>query len=386
MTESTWIPAPRRGIIPAHPLPFGTILGKSFAVLRHNPAVLFGFAVVIQFAVTLVVYAGVFGVMILALTRLENLPGDSFDEESQAVLAGSMAVMIGTSLLLGLISLVFNVIVQGVVTANTRAAMLGRKARLSELWQQVRPVFWRLLGFTLLMMLAFLVFGAVVVGLFFLLAFLFSGVQGGSGSGAGVAIMVLLTIMLCLAGIPLLVWLSTNLARVPSVLVIERVTVAQAITRSWRLTKGRFWVSFGVLALIGLIIGMASNVISAPASLLSIMIPGVLMPTGGSSDDVAGAITVVVLSVLLPQVLILLISAIGSVVQATASTLLYLDSRMRYEGLDHALLVHAERAQTGAADPGYDPFTVHPRPAPPVYYAPPAQQSTPPVPPYTGGV
>ena len=38
-----WTPASRPGIIPLHPLTFGTILGRSFAALRHNPKVLLGF-------------------------------------------------------------------------------------------------------------------------------------------------------------------------------------------------------------------------------------------------------------------------------------------------------------------------------------------------------
>ena len=41
-----WTPASRPGIIPLHPLTFGTILGRSFAALRQNPRVLLGFALV----------------------------------------------------------------------------------------------------------------------------------------------------------------------------------------------------------------------------------------------------------------------------------------------------------------------------------------------------
>ena len=41
-----WTPASRPGIIPLHPLTFGTILGRSFAALRHNPKVLLGFGLV----------------------------------------------------------------------------------------------------------------------------------------------------------------------------------------------------------------------------------------------------------------------------------------------------------------------------------------------------
>lgn len=51
MSSQTWTPAPKKGIIPLHPLTFGMLLSKSFVALRHNPKVLFGFGVVIQLAV-----------------------------------------------------------------------------------------------------------------------------------------------------------------------------------------------------------------------------------------------------------------------------------------------------------------------------------------------
>ena len=39
MSSQTWTPAPKKGIIPLHPLTFGMLLSKSFVALRHNPKV-----------------------------------------------------------------------------------------------------------------------------------------------------------------------------------------------------------------------------------------------------------------------------------------------------------------------------------------------------------
>ena len=68
MTSPHWTPAPKRGIVPLRPLDFGTILGKSFAMLRHNPSVLLGFGVCTQLVVGLlsfglfaIIFAGSFG-------------------------------------------------------------------------------------------------------------------------------------------------------------------------------------------------------------------------------------------------------------------------------------------------------------------------------------
>ena len=40
-----WTPPPKPGLIPLHPLSFGTIIGSSFRVMRRNPGPTFGMAV-----------------------------------------------------------------------------------------------------------------------------------------------------------------------------------------------------------------------------------------------------------------------------------------------------------------------------------------------------
>src|SRR5215217_7517591 len=90
VSGQTWTPAPKKGIIPLHPLTFGMLLSKSFVALRHNPKVLFGFGVVIQLAVV-VLSATVMGfVFVTTFTRLESLSPSSPDFE--AVFAGTIAM------------------------------------------------------------------------------------------------------------------------------------------------------------------------------------------------------------------------------------------------------------------------------------------------------
>ena len=77
MSSPHWTPAPKRGIIPLRPLDFGTILGKSFAMLRHNPSVLLGFGVCTQLVVGLL-GLGLFALIFAGnISRLETLtPSD----------------------------------------------------------------------------------------------------------------------------------------------------------------------------------------------------------------------------------------------------------------------------------------------------------------------
>lgn len=349
MSGQTWTPAPKKGIIPLHPLTFGMLLGRSFSALRHNPKVLFGFGVVIQLAVV-VLSAAVMGfVFVTTFTRLESLSPSSADFE--AVFAGTIAMNLVAGIAVGIASVAFTALMQGVVAAEIGYAAIGIKASLGTLWRRMIPSFWRLAAFASLSVI--FIFGVIVI-LFVIIAGFAAGGLGGSAES--IVGMVLLIGLVLLVTIPLMIWLTTKLLLVPSILVLERSTLRDALVRSWRLTRGRFWVAWGVTFLIGAIMGIAMQVVSLPVTLLSSMLGTVIAPTG--STDTA-AIMGFVFALLAPQILLLVLQAIALVVQSTAGTLVYLDSRMRYEGLDQALISHVERRDLGWTEEQLgDPFVV----------------------------
>ncbi len=364
MSGQTWTPAPKRGVIPLHPMTFGMLLGRAFSALRHNPKVLFGFAVAVQLGVTFATVAVMVLVLGLTFGRLSTVPAGSPDYGP--ILAGTIAINVIAGVVLALASIAFTAVVQGLVAADVSFAAIGRKAPLRLLWSRVRPAFWRLWAFALLQ--AF----AVIAGLA-LLAGVVLGVLAGTGfEAAGVGVSVLLGILLILAGIPLFVWLATKLLLVPSALVLERATLRTALVRSWRLTRGRFWVALGVMFLIGAVMGLAAQVVSIPGTIITSVLSGIIAPTG--SEDPSAIIGLIAATVL-PQVLVLAVQAITLVVQGTGATLIYLDSRMRYEGLDQTLIAFVERSALGTSDDDLgDPYAVDasravsrtppPRPAP----------------------
>ena len=112
-------------------------------------------------------------------------------------------------------------------------------------------------------------------------------------------------------------------------MVLEREGPVRALARSWRLVRGSFWRVFGITLLAGLIVVVTAGVLQIPFGLLAAMAGGgnsLLPSTGG---NVAG----------------ILISAVGGVVagavarpiSAGVAVLLYVDLRMRREGLDLVL-------------------------------------------------
>ncbi len=329
----TWTPAPRPGIIPLHPLSFGVILGRSFTALRQNPKVLLGFALVVQTVGLLLATAGIVAVGFASFGRLASLePGT---DEFTTVLAGSIAISGVTALVLSLASGALSVIVQGIVVSEVAHAVVAEKQTLGQLWRRVKPVAWRLIGYTVLVALIVLVVVGLLVGGFVLLSF---AIQ---------AWTILIGVLVGLAAIPLSLWLSTKLLLVPSALVLEQATITGAIARSWRLTRGRFWPTLGVVVIISITFGVLGQVVSVPFSFLTSGLTTIFAPT----DELTSAtIVTTLIGSLLTQAVVLLIQTIATIVQSTAGALVYIDCRMRREGLDLDLSSYVDRRDSGAHD------------------------------------
>ncbi|GAA3768122.1 membrane protein [Microbacterium kribbense] len=337
----TWRPASRPGIIPLHPLGFGTVLGRSFSALRANPRVLLGFALVVQVVAFLVLVAAIGSVTFWSMSRLQNVPESSPDYAT--ILAGSVATTIIAAFVLGLAAAALSIIVTGVVVADVARGAVAERLRLKALWQQVRPVAGRLIGYALLVTLASILGIGSVAGII---------VAVGTQSRATA---VVVTILALLAAIPLYLWLATKLLLVAPVIVLEHEGIRGAVVRAWRLSRTRFWPILGVIVLIQLIFGTVAQLVSIPFALLGTIIGAVIAPTGSAQTQ---SVITLVVALAIPEIIVLLIQSVASVVQATATSLLYIDSRMRHEGLDLDLLAYVQMRDAGSGDLP-DPYTAH---------------------------
>ncbi|WP_434810400.1 glycerophosphoryl diester phosphodiesterase membrane domain-containing protein [Microbacterium sp. bgisy189] len=351
----TWTPATRPGIIPLQPLGFGTILGRSFAALRQNPKVLLGFALVVTAVSTILAAAGMVAIGLFAFSRLMSMR--TFDEDYETVMAGAIALTSVGALVLSLATSAIGVLVQAVVVAEVSHSVVAEKLTLRRLWQRVKPVAWRIVGYTVMVAVAVFVVVAAIAGGFVAL-----------GIATGWWVVVPL-VLLMLGAIPLALWLTVKLMLVPSVLVLEHATVFGAIARSWRLTRGRFWAALGVWIIIQLSFSLLTQVLGAPVSLLTSGLSSVLVPTGETPEAMIAAL---IGSSLLTQILVVVIQSVALVVVSTASALIYIDCRMRHEGLDLDLLAYVDARDAGGTDLP-DPYRQHigreiaPRPTPGAY-------------------
>lgn len=283
-----WAPlpqAPKPGVVPLRPLTVLEILDGAITTMRRYPKPMFG----LSFVVTAVLALFGFVVSALSIGSLTSLN----DMDPNTVDAGDVFVALGPffagALVSGVVQAIALILLTGVLTVVVGQAVLGRDMGVGDAWTAVRPLAWRLIGLSLLL--------ALVIGLGFLLCI----VPG-----------VIFWVFLALAG---------------AALVLEKSKVTTAMGRSWTLVSGSWWRTFGILVLVYVIYTIITTAVSAPFSIVSVVVPPI---------DAAGNVN---------EGWFLLgqgVSAIGSIVAGTIGypfvaasiALLYVDRRMRREGLD----------------------------------------------------
>jgi hypothetical protein len=336
--QAGWTPPPKPGLIPLRPLTLGALLGASFQVLRRNPRPIFGFALLISGATFFAALLLVGLVAFAAFSRVASAEGSDFDTVS----AGAYALVALAGLIGVVLSLVASAVLQGVVSLEVARGTLGERLRLGGLWRAARGRIGALIGWTLLISSAIVVALLVVVLVITLIA-AFGGV-------AGIVVSVLLGIVAFLGAVAAGFWLFTRLSLVPSALMIERLPLRAAIARSWTLTIGSFWKTLGIQLLVAVIINFVTSVVSTPLQLVVTYGSVLINPNGDQTGTVAAFVVIYILAI----VLSVIFGAIGSVIQSATAALIYLDLRMRKEGLDLELQRYVEARQaadTSVPDP-----------------------------------
>jgi len=339
-------PAPKPGIIPLRPLSVGEILDGAFTAVRHNPKATLGLAAIVMTISGLITALTSYALYHAAGNSLSfPTAGQTFTDAQWRHLFTSMAEYILPAIgIIVIISFLAQTILTGMLTAVVGQSVLGRNLSIGEAWQIARPRLWALMGTTFLaglLVFAIWVGGggiAVVLGIVLIAAHL--APIGGLLIAAGVITATVFGV-LCYVR-----WVVAT----PAVILEGRGPRA-SLGRSWRLTKRSWWRVFGILLLVELIVLVASTVLGVPFDVLKAVVGA---GSGGGLTLAFGAQTAST------SLAAALITAVGGIVSASvtrpvlagAVALLYVDLRMRREGLDIALQRASSQQDSGTGNFG----------------------------------
>lgn len=330
-TGTGWTPPPKAGLIPLRPISFGTMLSASFQVMRRNPRPTFGIALVLN-----AVVAVVFGVILgfLAFGAVGRISSVTLAEQDD-IIAGAAGALLLSALIPIVLSIVLSAILQGIITLEVARGTIGEKLTFAGLWRLARGRLGALVGWSFALTGTLFVAVLVVVVVVTLIAVL--------GGNAGIIIAVLLGIGAAIVFIVGFVWVGTKLSLVPSALMLERRSLGSAIRRSWTLTNGFFWKTLGIQLLISVTLQAAAQVVTFPISIVIALGGGLLNP----NNDPNGVPTIVVVGTIVTGIVSVIFGAIITVMQSSAVALIFIDIRMRREGLDLELTKYVEARQRG---------------------------------------
>ena len=307
--------APRPGIVPLRPLGLGEIWDGAFRAFRQNPRVMVGLSavvVVITSVVTLVASYVTTRDLVGAVNRLEAADG-SFDDLFSSFQRG-LPLLVFSTVLQSVAVLVLN----GMLIVSVSRAVLGRTIGFAELWRTCARRVPPLVGLSLVITLGTLVVGALALAPGALVVW---RADSTTVTGIGVAALLLGLLAWLVAGAFL--WVKWSMAT-PAML-LEDLGIRAALTRSFRLTARSFWRTFGILLLTAVVVYAVVVAVSVPFGAVGQVVAVAVDDTG-------------TLGLALSQTVSTLGSVLGSVVAypflASVTALVYVDLRMRREGLD----------------------------------------------------
>ena len=309
--------AVKPGIIPLRPLTLSDIFNGAVGYIRANPKATLGLTAMVVVLMQIISLAATVGPLaaygrIATRTSRRAELGCPGRVHGVAWVSASLVTWLGGMLL------------SGMLTVIVGRAVFGSPITIGETWAKIRGRMPALLGLALLE-------AAVVAALIGLVVVIIAMIAAIGNPAAA----ILLAFPLLLAMVAVLAYLYTVVLFAPVLIVLERLPVIEAITRSFALVRNSFWRVFGIRLLTFIVATVVADAVAAPFS-----IGGQLMLSG------AGSVSAVLIGTTIASIG----SAIGQIITAPFNAgvivLLYTDRRMRAEAFDLVL-------QTGAAGGPY---------------------------------
>ena len=310
------------GIIPLRPLSIGDIYQGAFAAIKTNARTMFGFTAALLGVVLVISIATNYAIINLVLPNY--LSPNSPYAAAFTSLSGSFSQLGGS-----LLQVLATVLLSGLIVVAVSRSVLGRVASSKEVWERTKSKFLPLIGLNIITSIISGLMLIIGIAVFFVLL---AGVASTAKTdrelfqGLGMSLVGLLILMVVSALVSY--YLSIKFSVASPAMVLENLGVFAAIGRSWSLTRGNFWRLFGINILTAIITSMVAGIFGGIAGALSAIF--VVVGSSSPEDMLASLNTTYILAMVMSTIAQLLILPFTSSVNA----LLYIDLRMRKEGLD----------------------------------------------------
>jgi hypothetical protein len=306
------------------------VLDGAFQAARRNPKAMFGSALLVQAfsavltAVVLLIVLGSGASAFLAADDAQDFEG----------LGGLVVTMMAGVLVAAVLQAIATMILQGVLVVPVVRSVLNGKTGFRQMWRLARP---RLGTLTILALL----YAAALMAVFALLALSAWGLITILGlGGAALAVLMLLAVF------ALFLWLGVKLLLAPAVVILEDLPLGAALRRSWQLTTGQWWRTFGTAVLAQIIAGVVGAVIAVPVSFAANIIAALVNPTPTEQEQIVQVVVVQAVALIVNT----LIGGITLAFQSGVLALIAMDLKMRKDGFDVALMKEQENVPADAVD------------------------------------
>ncbi len=275
----------------------GEIFDGAFRAVRYNPRVMFLLAAIV---------AGVLGVIDMLVAWLvgpvsvntgpSSINDPFFDMYATQTIA---------SLFSAIISLIATTALTGVIVKTVADAVLGRQTTVPEARSVIKGRIFGLVRVSIISNMP----------LFIFLVLLTITIKTNS---LGILQVVM---FIGLIAVVVHIWLVIKTMFANPALVLEEKGVGAALRRSFALTRNRWWRLFGIYVTAMIVVGIAAAVIAAPLSFIAVAVTDI--------GSLWYQFTIVLSRVIT--------NTITVPFSAAVIALLYIDTRMRSEGLDITL-------------------------------------------------
>jgi hypothetical protein len=318
------------GVIPLRPLTLGDIFNGAVGYIRANPKATLGLTAIVVVVTQLIVLLLEIGP--LAALGSTDVTGGEFEDN------GALAGYVGASVAGGFIQNMATLVLSGMLTVVVGRAVFGSKITIGEAWDRIKSRILPLVGFTLLLFLAFVIVGGIAGAIVY-------AVSTAAGGAAAVVVGILLGMPLVLG----LIWFVVMVIFAPVAIVLERKPIMASISRSFALVRGDFWRVLGIWILASIVTFAVAAAVAFPFGIVQAIIAGV---GAGSTSSVVAAATLTAVGAIIGQIL-------TTPFMAGVTVLLYTDRRVRAEAFDLVLRTGAAAGPANTESTDYLWLTQH---------------------------